>query len=171
MLRYLLTFLGLQLGLFLLALLPLVRDQVVVPWTAQLARACVLLVAPFDPHAVAHGKVLSDPASGFGVSIEAGCNGVEACIVLAAAVLAYPASWRARLSGLVLGFVAVQGVNVLRVISLFYLGQWSLPAFHFAHTYLWQGLIMLDVLGFWLLWSARCARPVRHAVAPIGPAP
>jgi exosortase/archaeosortase family protein len=54
--------------------------------------------------------------------------------------------------GLVLGFVAVQGLNVVRVISLFYLGQWNDAAFRVFHEYLWQGLIMVDVLVVWLLW-------------------
>ena len=53
---------------------------------------------------------------------------------------------------LVLGFLAVQGLNVVRVISLFYLGQWNTQVFNFAHEYLWQALIMLDVLIVWLLW-------------------
>jgi hypothetical protein len=35
---------------------------------------------------------------------------------------------------------------------LFYLGQWNLDAFDFAHQYVWQALIMLDVLIVWLLW-------------------
>jgi exosortase/archaeosortase family protein len=51
------------------------------------------------------------------------------------------------------GILAVQGVNILRVISLFYLVQWNTAAFEFAHLYLWQALIMLDVLVVWLLWA------------------
>ena len=77
---------------------------------------------------------------------------VEACIVLFAAVIAFPSTWRHKLLGLALGFVAVQGLNVVRVISLFYLGQWNTAVFNFAHEYLWQALIMLDVLIVWLLW-------------------
>ena len=53
---------------------------------------------------------------------------------------------------MVLGFVAVQAINIVRVISLFYLGQWNMTAFNFAHEYLWQALIMLDVLVVWLVW-------------------
>jgi exosortase/archaeosortase family protein len=46
----------------------------------------------------------------------------------------------------------VQGLNVVRVISLFYLGQWNREVFEWAHLYVWQALIMLDVLIVWLLW-------------------
>jgi len=92
------------------------------------------------------------------VSIEAGCNGVEAAIILIAGMLAFPSSLKLKLAGIVIGIVAVQGVNLLRIISLFYLGQWNYQAFEFAHLYLWQALIMLDVLVVWLLWIRAVAR-------------
>ena len=53
---------------------------------------------------------------------------------------------------LAVGIVAVQGLNIVRVISLFYLGQWDLRVFEWAHLYVWQALIMLDVLVVWLVW-------------------
>lgn len=162
--RFFLTFLALQIVLFGLELLQPVQQHLVLPWTALLAKSCVLLVAQFDTNAAALGKVLWNPATGFGVSIEPGCNGIEACIVLFAAIVAFPASWTHRAWGLGLGFVAVQGLNVIRVVSLFYLGQWNETAFKVAHEYLWQGLIMLDVLVVWLLW-VRAAPAARAGAA------
>jgi len=152
MLRFFLLFITIQLTLFGINMLGVVQQHVVLPWTALLARICVALVTLFDSTAAAAGKVLWNTATGFGVSIEPGCNGIEACIVLFAAVIAFPSTWRHKLIGLVAGFVAVQALNVVRVISLFYLGQWNTQVFNFAHEYLWQALIMLDVLVVWLLW-------------------
>jgi exosortase H (IPTLxxWG-CTERM-specific) len=153
--RFLLIFLVLQAALFALELTRPVQEHLVLPWTALLARGCAGLVTLFDANAAAYGKVLWNPSTGFGVSIEPGCNGVEACIILFAAIVAFPAPWRHRAWGLLLGFIAVQGLNVVRVVSLFYLGQWHEGAFRIAHEYLWQGLIMLDVLVVWLLWVRR----------------
>ncbi|WP_313311581.1 exosortase H [Pulveribacter sp.] len=158
MLRFFLLFLTLQLSLFGLNMLNWVQQHLVLPWTALLARICAGLVTWFDSSAAAQGKVLWNTATGFGVSIEPGCNGIEACIVLFAAVMAFPSTWRHKLVGLAAGFAAVQALNVVRVISLFYLGQWSKEAFDFAHEFLWQGLIMLDVLVVWLLWVRAGAR-------------
>ena len=81
-----------------------------------------------------------------------GSNGIEAAIVLIAAMLAFPAPWKHRAVGVLAGLVAVQALNTVRVVSLFYLGQWSPTAFEWAHLYAWQALIMLDVLVVWLLW-------------------
>ena len=90
--------------------------------------------------------------------IEAGCNGIETAIVLIAGMVAFPANWMQKLLGITLGFTAVQAVNLLRIVSLYYLGQWSGPVFEFAYLYLWQALIMLDVLVVWLLWIRWTAR-------------
>lgn len=152
MLRFFLLFITIQLTLFGINMLGVVQQHLVLPWTALLARICVALVTLFDSTAAAAGKVLWNTVTGFGVSIEPGCNGIEACIVLFSAVIAFPSTWRHKLVGLVAGFVAVQALNVVRVISLFYLGQWNTDVFNFAHEYLWQALIMLDVLVVWLLW-------------------
>ena len=152
MLRFFLIFLGLQFTLFGINMLNWVQQHMVLPWTALLAKICAFLVTMFDPTAAAAGKVLWNTQSGFGVSIEAGCNGIEACIVLFAAIVAFPERWRHKVMGLGAGFLAVQALNIVRVISLFYVGQWNTAAFNFAHEYLWQALIMLDVLVVWLLW-------------------
>lgn len=162
--RFFLIFLLIQLALFGLELLPLVQTWAVIPWTTFLAILCGATAKLWDPHVLATGKVLVNPVTGFGVSIEAGCNGVEACIVLLAAIVVFPATWRAKLVGIAWGLVAVQGLNMARVISLYYLGQWDMAWFSFAHEYLWQGLIMLDVLVVFLVWVNRLPPPAKSPV-------
>jgi len=152
MVRFFVGFLLLQAALFGAELTPWAQHWFVAPWTNALAAISADIVKLFDSQVFAEGKILQSQRNGFAVSIEAGCNGVEATIVLVAAMLAFPASWQRKVAGLAAGIVAVQGLNVIRVISLFYLGQWSAPAFEFAHQYVWQALIMLDVLVIWLLW-------------------
>ena len=71
---------------------------------------------------------------------------------LLAALLAYPADWGARVWGAIAGFAAIQVANLARIITLFYLAGWNQSVFEFAHLYLWQALIMLDVVIVWLLW-------------------
>jgi len=152
MVRFLITFLILLLVFFGAQLTPWGQDYFVTPWTNGLAHFCAQLVAFFDETAVANGKILRSTANGFAVSIEAGCNGVEATLVLLAAILAFPSTTRQKLWGLGWGILAVQGLNVVRIISLFYLGQWNMKAFEWAHLYIWQVLIMLDVLIVFLVW-------------------
>ena len=169
MLRFFVLFLPIQATLFGLELTPPVQRWFVVPWTNALAQISTAIVTFFDPNVVAAGKVMRSTTNGFAVSIEAGCNGVEATIVLLAAILAFPAPWKHKLAGLAAGIVAVQGLNILRVISLFYLGQWDFDVFEWAHLYVWQALIMLDVLIVWLVWVRTLPRAPEDDRAPPGP--
>jgi len=158
MLRFFLSFVLLLAVLFGLELTPWIQDWFVIPWTNALASISTWIVTLFDGNVVATGKVMRSNSNGFAVSIEAGCNGVEATLVLLAAMLAFPAPWRHKAIGLVIGVLAVQLLNILRVISLFYLGQWNYDVFEWAHLYVWQALIMLDVLVVWLIWVRRVPR-------------
>ena len=169
MLRFFITFLLLQAVLFGLELTPWAQEHFVLPWTSALAKISTWLVTVFDPNVLAVGKIMRSTTNGFAVSIEAGCNGVEATIVLFAAILAFPAPWKHKLTGLAIGVVAVQGLNVVRVISLFYLGQWDRDWFEWAHLYVWQALIMLDVLIVWLIWVRTLPRSTEGK--PPGSAP
>ena len=169
MIRFFVTFIALQVVLFGAELTPWAQEYFVGPWTNALASISAWLVTVIDPNVAAIGKVIRSSANGFAVSIEAGCNGIEATIVLVAAIFAFPAPWRDKLVGLAAGIVAVQGLNVVRVISLFYLGQWNMQVFEWAHLYVWQALIMLDVLVVWLVWVRLLPRDGGAFGGPGGP--
>jgi exosortase H (IPTLxxWG-CTERM-specific) len=119
MVRFFILFVVLLAVLFGLQLTPWAQQWFVLPWTSALASISTSIVTLFDGNIVADGKVMRSTTNGFAVSIEAGCNGVEATLVLLAAMLAFPAPWKHKVIGLVIGILAVQILNVLRVISLF----------------------------------------------------
>ena len=156
--RFVSTFVIVLVALFSLEMLNPVQEHLVVPFTTMLAKISAALISPFDNGVIAYGKVLQFKDTGFAVSIEAGCNGVEATIVLIAAVVAYPASWKARISAIALGFLAIQVLNIARIISLFYLGDWDIDIFSWVHLYLWPSLIMLDVLVVFIVYLRYLSR-------------
>jgi len=164
--RFTLVFGSVLLGLFTLELLEPVQASVIRPFTGWLADVSAALIMPFDDQVSAAGRVIRHAGNGFAVSIEAGCNGVEATIVLIAGVLAYPAPLRAKSLAIVGGGLAIQAVNLLRIISLFYLGQWNLDAFTWTHLYLWPTLIMLDVLVVFVLYLRYLSRRPTPRSAP-----
>jgi len=158
-LRFFVLFLVILGALFAAELTAPVQSAFVLPWTEALVRVSRALTLLFDPRVIASGKILQSTTNSFAISVEAGCNGIEAAIILVAAMLAFPAPWKHRAIGILAGAVTVQALNVVRVVSLFYLGQWSTTAFAWAHNYLWQTLIMLDVLIVWLVWIRALRRP------------
>jgi len=108
-------------------------------------------------HATRDGAVLRAP-SGFAIEMRDGCNAVNVTILLWSAILAFPAPWKARTLGLVAGSAILQLLNIVRFISLFYLGQYNMAWFDFAHGYLWESLLMLDTMVVFWLWVNRVAR-------------
>ena len=170
--RFAILFVAILVSLFALELTP-PGQAIVVPWTNLVATSSAGLIRAFDGDARSEGKTLYSQKTGFGVTIEAGCNGVEAMIVLLAGILAFPAPWKLKLAGLAIGAVAIQALNLVRIVSLFYLGLWDAQWFEWAHLYIWQSLIMLDALIVWLLWIRAVPRPQPPAppAPPTPPAP
>jgi exosortase H (IPTLxxWG-CTERM-specific) len=165
MARFLLTFGGVLIGLFTLEMLKPVQETIIQPFTGLLAMLSTAIILPFDDSVIAQGRVLRDAATGFAVSIEAGCNGVEAAIVLIAGIMAFPAKTAHKLVAISAGFIFVQALNIVRIISLFYLGQWNYSVFEWFHLYLWPVLIMLDVLvvfALYLSWLGRHAQALEE---------
>lgn len=152
MLRFVLIFLACLLLLFTLELLQPVQTHAIAPFTAAIAHVSVWLMRLFDHDVIARQNDILSLTTGGGIEIVAGCNGVEAVLILVSAVLAFPAPWKHKLAGIGLGFLAIQALNLVRIISLFYLHAWSQVWFDWFHLYLWQALIVLDALVFWLLW-------------------
>ncbi|MCX7552987.1 exosortase H [Marinicella sp. S1101] len=152
MLRFTLLFFTIMVSLFLLEIYEPVRQAVILPFTGLIAAFSSWLIQIFDANVIATGDVIRDSISGYAIQIAPGCNGVEAMIILLAAIIAFPAPFFYKLKGLFWGFIAIQALNMVRIISLFYLLQWDRNWFEFFHLYLWQALIILDALVVWLIW-------------------
>src|SRR3990170_405554 len=91
--------------------------------------------------------------SGFAYEIYYRCTGFLPVAFLTTAILAYPGRWRRKLVGLVVGVPLLIALNLTRLAHLFYLGAHNPAAFNFAHSVMWEGFLILAVLGLWLSWT------------------
>jgi exosortase/archaeosortase family protein len=147
---------ALVLGFAALALWLGFRDEVLGPalllWRIDVARAVVTLIHWVGMDAAREGSVVFHPA-GFAYQISKGCTGFVPAALLATAVGAYPAASRRKLAGLLLGVPLILGVNLARLVHLYYLGVYQPRWFPLAHGIVWEGIIALAVLGSWLGWT------------------
>jgi exosortase H (IPTLxxWG-CTERM-specific) len=147
------------------------QRNIVDPFTGGLAKVSAVLMQSFDSNVESFGRqiytmqpwnaaerTVDGHVQPWAIEIAPGCNGLEAVAILIAALFAFPATWRQRFIGLGIGFVAIQALNLVRIISLFYMGMWDMRWFAWFHEYLWQALIILDALLVWLLWLRWIAR-------------
>ena len=140
-------------------------ERPIAVFTRSLVDISVVLINGLGGHSAAEGDIMRNPVNGFAIRMANGCNGLHVTIILWAALLAFPATWTWKLKGLAAGSAAIHGVNLIRFISLFYLGQYAPNWFEFAHTYFWESMILLDALAIFWLWVYLASRPaaVAHA--------
>jgi len=150
---FLVVFIVLLAGSFSVLSLHWVNDHVVEPFTAGVAWMSGIVLDLLGQDVVRTGTVIR--GSHFAVNIENGCNGVETMLIFLAAVVAFPATWRWRLAGLGLGVVAIQVVNLIRVVALFLTGVYLPDLFDTSHTVIWQTLVILSGVALWIVWANR----------------
>ncbi len=159
---------GVLLAVFFLAVAPKpMNDLLVEPFTSVVARAGGLTIRLFGEATVMHGTTITSPR--FAVNIRNGCNGLETIFIFAAAVLAFPAPWKSRLLGLVGGFVLIQLVNLVRIVSLFFIGIHFPKLFEEWHTVVWQVGVILSGVILWIIWADRFALPSRSERKAVRP--
>ena len=90
--------------------------------------------------------------NGFSVEIIEECTGIFEMLIYTAAVLSYPASWKARGIGLLLGIPLLYGFNIARIVFLTIIGAGSPGLFKFMHLYFWQATLILMITSVWVLW-------------------
>jgi len=159
--RFLILFLTiLGLSFTVIALRP-VNDAIVVPYTAWIARVSGAILRLFGESATVSGCVVSSPR--FAVTIFNGCNGLITSLIFISGVLAFPSRWPAKLIGVAGGLFAIQVINMVRIVSLFYIGIFFPDLFNDAHTSIWQSVVILAGVGLWIGWAHFLAGPVRRA--------
>ncbi len=153
--RFLAVFLLLLAGGFTLLSLRWVNDHAVEPFTAGVAGVSGAALDLLGQEVRMEGTIVRGRR--FAVNIRNGCNGLETLLIFGAAVLAFPASWRARLAGLAAGAVLIQLVNLVRVVALYLTGAYLPRLFDASHTVVWQTLVILFGVLLWVGWAHRFA--------------
>jgi exosortase/archaeosortase family protein len=86
----------------------------------------------------------------FAVAVRRGCDAIEPAWFFSAAVLAFPIRIRKRYAALLGGVTLIVMLNVLRIVSLYFIGL-RMPAFFpAAHLELWPAVFVAVVLALWI---------------------
>lgn len=103
-----------------------------------------------------HNSILQMPA--ISLDVKFGCNGLAAVMIYSVAIIAFPATWKKRLAGILAGFVVIQIINILRIAGLAYAGIHFRSLFEYIHIYVAQGLMIAVSLGLFFVYL-RYAKP------------
>jgi exosortase H (IPTLxxWG-CTERM-specific) len=150
-LRFCLLFALYTIASFLL--LYALHEPVVVPFTRVIAYLAHITLSLMGANAWLSGASVGIP--GFAVEIKNNCNAIYEIGLYSAAILAYPATWRQRGLGLLIGSGLLYLVNLVRVLTLIALGRYWPEGFQLAHLYLWQAGFLALVAVCWFSWTTR----------------
>lgn len=80
------------------------------------------------------------------------CTGIFAIMIYFSCILAYPAKWKEKAMGMVIGFPSILAMNLARMTFLVYIGNSHQDIFEYVHSYLWQGTFIIFVILIWFIW-------------------
>ncbi len=85
------------------------------------------------------------------INVTAECSGTDVLALCLAAILAWPASWRARLTGALGGIAVILALNTIRIGTL---GQAAASPvlFETLHLQVWPAILVVATAGYVFLW-------------------
>jgi len=102
-----------------------------------------------------HNDTLRYQADGFAIVVSHACSGLSSVWLLSAAIFVFSAPWKFKGLGILLGILAIQSLNLLRLINLVYVGQFYHAWFDAVHEQLWPlflHFVSLMCFGLWLTY-------------------
>ncbi len=150
-LRFVVLF-GVFMGLFYACtIIPFAEERA---WPAYLrvnAQASAGILRVLGEQTTTSGESVNSPRGS--LRIARGCDAVQPSALFVAAVLASPVSMWAKLPGMILGTASLILLNLVRIVSLFYIQIHFPRAFEVMHIEVWQVLFIFLAIALWALWA------------------
>jgi len=106
-------------------------------------------------NALGQGCQLSDvtiSSPRFSMAIRRGCDAVEPTWLFCAAVLSYPGPWGRKAVGILIGTLLLQTLNLVRILSLYFIGVHLPSFFNTAHLEIWPTIFIITAIALMLVW-------------------
>lgn len=97
----------------------------------------------------------------FSITVKQGCDSMEALAIFVCGVIAFPSQLKVKLYGLLIGTSIILGFNLIRLVSLFWIGLYHHDLFDLFHLEIWQGFFIILSIVLWVLWVLRASKPIK----------
>jgi exosortase H (IPTLxxWG-CTERM-specific) len=114
------------------------------------AGICAVFLEPFYEPVSLSGRIVT--IHGFAVEVIEECTGIYEMLLFAAAVLAFPSTWKSKGLGFLMGLPLIYFFNILRIVFLAVIGVHFRSLFDFMHIYFWQATLVVIIVTVWFLW-------------------
>jgi exosortase H (IPTLxxWG-CTERM-specific) len=149
-LRFVVLFIALMVAFYAVTSMSWYQDGVFQRYLNLNADVSAMMLRWFGEDARSTDQDVRSPR--MSLSIAAGCDAIEPSFMFAAAVMAFPASVKAKLLGVIVGVPLLLLLNLARILSLYYIGVYVPNWFEIAHVDIWQPAFILLALICWIVW-------------------
>ncbi len=91
-------------------------------------------------------------SSQFSINVVRGCDAIEPTVLFITAVLAFSTPILLKIPALIIGTVFLFFINLIRIISLFFVGIYYPKILDIMHIEVWSTLFILLAMLFFVLW-------------------
>ena len=155
LLRFTLIFFFSLLGFSVLSVATALQNHLHIAETA-LAASATWVAQRTGSAATVHDNTIN--VSSLSLNINHECTGVFVLFVLVSFIAAYPAPFRAKLLGLLVGVTLLSLINMVRIATLVRITEFYPGLFVYFHEYVWQGAFLMIVTLYavtWVEWVRR----------------
>jgi len=131
----------------------LFNDSLIEHLNMVLAQSSAFIIHLFDNSMRLVGTALT-VEGGSGVWVTKECSATDYVGLLCAGILAYSATWKQRLVAVISGALLLQSINVVRLVSLYFVMKWFPTHFDWVHENLWPMFFTLDMVMIFLGWGS-----------------
>lgn len=162
-LKFWLGFAGVMALFYVLAVQPFYVENIQEPVSSMFASVTSGILNLFGQDTTARGMDLVSPQ--YSLSIKKGCDSIAPIMLVVAGILLFPAEWKKKLLGIGIGIVALFTLNLVRIISLWFIGLHAPDLFEFMHIEFWQVVFIGLAIGYFFYWLNWASKPSDHAQA------
>ncbi|WP_243221680.1 exosortase family protein XrtM [Methylobacter sp. S3L5C] len=108
------------------------------------------MLAPLEQVLPQQNHLLSVKAN---LEIVRGCDGAGVLFLMVSAIVAFPSTWRRKLIGLLLSIGLIYLLNLLRIITLYFIIAYQPDWFLLVHAYLAPTLMIIVGCVYFVWWA------------------
>lgn len=120
------------------------------------AKISSILLNLFGEQTSASGSVIATEATS--ISVKRGCDALVPIFLYISAVLAFPTKWRSKIFGILWGILFLLILNIIRIMSLFWIQLYKPEIFDLMHLEVWQVLFIVLGIAAWGIWMQKSTK-------------
>jgi exosortase H (IPTLxxWG-CTERM-specific) len=110
-----------------------------------------------------HTQLIGDTirTESYAFVVKRGCDATEQAWLFVAAVVAFPVSWRRKVTGVLLGTLLLLILNQARIVALFFVGRGYPEMYDSMHLTLFPAMFVVMAMMLWVAWMRWTSVPER----------